>query len=262
MTHYLKLYFRFWQNCLMRDWEFRLNVLVWTFMEFLWFGLFFLSVNLVFGQVDAVAGWTKNEVLLLTCVYTLFHDFLWTFVLDSLRQLSEQIRLGNFDWILLKPVSSRFHVSFRYFESDHYLKIIFLFFLIRHFLTELGINPGINQWLLFGGLFLSGLGIIYNLFFMATTTNFWLTNLFNLQELFDGVVDLGRFPVYIFRGKWQLALIYFLPVAFISTYPTQALMGELDWSTLALGMILVFVTFTLSHLFWRFALKHYSSASS
>lgn len=246
----------------MRDWEFRFNTLVWTLMEFLWFGLFFLSVNLVFGQVEAVAGWAKDEALLLICVYSLFHDFLWTFVLDNMLSFSFYIRRGELDFVLLKPLSPRFYVSTRFFESDHYLKIVFLFFLINHFLGRLEIIVSLGTWLLFVVLFGLGLLVIYNVFFLLTTTNFWFINLFNLQELFDGIVDLARFPIYIFKGSLRFVFIYLIPVAFIATFPTQALLGQVGWEKVIWGIFLAIITFIISQWFWHFALKHYQSASS
>lgn len=262
LKRYLKLYFYFWKNCLIRDWEFRFNVVIWTFMEFLWFGLFLVSVELAFGQVDSIAGWTKDEVLLLTCVYTLFHDFAWTFVLDNLNRFSEQIRRGNFDFILLKPINPRFHVSTRYFESDHYLKIVAMIILINHFLDRLQIHLSLSSGIIFFCLFFLGLFIIYNLFFIFSTTNIWFINLFNLQELYGSVIDAGRFPVAIFKGNLKHIFIYLIPVAFIATFPTQALMGKIGFEKVFLGILIAIVMFAVSQWFWKFALRRYQSASS
>jgi len=262
MKRYLSLYFHFWRNCLMRDLEFRFNAVVWTVMNFIWFGLVLVSLELIFGQVETIAGWTKDEVLLLACIQALFHDFLWTFVLDNLGHFSDLIRQGNFDFVLLKPVRPRFLVSTRYFESDHYVRILALFYLIPKYLGRLGVQPAIFSLLSFGLLFVLGIFIFYNLFFIFTTTNFWFINLFNLNDLFDQVIDLGRYPVHIFKGGAKLFFVYIVPVAFIATFPVQALLGKIGLEMVIVAVLMSLVMFGVSQWFWQYALRHYQSASS
>lgn len=262
MRRYLSLYFHFFRNCLMRDLEFRFNVLVWTLMDFVWFGLLLVSVELIFGQVQTIAGWSKGEVLILLCIDALFFDFLWTFVLDNLKYFSRLVRYGDLDFALLKPINLRFLVSTRYFESDHYLRILFLLYLIPKFLGDYHIYPTIWSWLMFGLLFALGIFIFYNLFFILTTTNFWFINLFNLQDLFNEIVDAGRFPVYVFKGGMRLFFICIIPIAFIATFPTQALLGRAGFEMVLMAILIGLAMFILSQKFWHFALRRYQSASS
>jgi len=262
MKRYLSLYFQFWRNCSMRDLEFRFNAVVWTVMNFIWFGLILVSLELIFGQVEMIAGWTKDEVLLLAFIQLLFSDFLWTFILVNLGNFSELIRRGNFDFVLLKPVSPRFLVSARYFESDHYVRILVILLLIPKHLDKLGIQSTASSWMTFGLLFVLGIFIFYNLFFIFTTTNFWFINLFNLNDLFDQVVDLGRYPVHIFKGGARLFFVYLMPVAFIATFPAQALLGQIGFEMVFVAILISLITFSVSQWFWQYALRHYQSASS
>jgi ABC-2 type transport system permease protein len=124
MRRYIRLYYYFFKNCLMREIEFRFNLAVWTVMNFLWFGLVFVSVELIFGQVELIAGWQRKEVLLLVCVTALFSDFFHTFFMQNLKRFSRLIRHGELDLALLKPINLRFLVSARYFEFDHYPRMI------------------------------------------------------------------------------------------------------------------------------------------
>jgi len=246
----------------MRDWEFRFNVLIWAVMNFSWFGLMLASVHLVFGQVEAIAGWNRDEVLLLVLVQALFLDFLWAFILLNLSKFSRLVRRGDLDLALLKPINLRFLVSTRYFDNDHYPRMIFLFFLIPRFVGRLAVQPTIFAWLNAGLLFGLGLFIFYNLFFMITTTNFWFTNLFNLGDFCSEVIDVGRAPVYIFKNQARIIFIYFIPTAFISTFPVQALLGQIGSEMVLVGMIISLVLLIVSQAFWRFALRHYTSTGS
>lgn len=241
--------------------EFRLNLIIWTLMGFFDLGLVVVSVGLIFGQVEAVAGWTRNEVMLLVLVVTLFNDFLWTFVLQNLNNFSGLVRNGNFDFYLLKPVNTRFLTSTRYFEFDHYLKItVLLFFIFKIAIQNYGLTA--LSALGFISLLFLGLVIFYNIFFIFTTTNFWFVKLFNLGDLFGHIIEAGRVPVYAFQKGMKSFFIYVLPVAFIATFPTQFLLGRGSFDLIVLGIFLAVITFIFSHWFWHYALRHYSSASS
>lgn len=246
----------------MKDLEFRFNVLVWTFLNVLWLGLALIFIELIFGQVKAIAGWSKDEVFLLIAVQTLFTGFMWMLVLENLGYFSHYIRHGDLDFVLLKPLNPRFFVSTRYFDSAQYGRMVASVFLILVLLGRLGVQPDIGQWLLFILLFALGFFIFYNLFFLITTTLFWLINVFNMTDLFDNIVSSANYPVYIFQGSLRFFFIYIIPMAFIATFPAQALLGQIGWEKLWLALFLGVVTFLASEWFWRFALKHYQSASS
>jgi ABC-2 type transport system permease protein len=246
----------------MREQEFRFNLLIWTVMDFIFFGLTVVSVELIFGQVDSIAGWSREEVLLLICVHGLFFDFLWTFILQNLLSFSHYIRKGELDFALLKPVNLRFLVSTRYFEFDHWLRIIFLIFLLFKLLRRIPVQLTIFSWLNFSLLFFLGLFIFYNFYFMITTTNFWFINIYNLEDLFHEISQVGRVPVYVFQRGMRFIFTYIIPVAFIATFPVQVLLGRSDSKITVLALVLALISFFLSQKFWNFALKHYSSASS
>ena len=246
----------------MRDLEFRFNVTLWAVMNFFWLGLMLASVHLIFGQVEAIAGWNKDKVLLLVLVQALFFDFLHIFIYKSLGRFSRLVRRGELDLALQKPVNLRFLVSTRYFDLDHFPRMFVLFFLISRQLRMMSVQPGIFALSIASLLFILGLFIFYNLFFILTTTNFWFTSLFNLGDLWSEMVDVGRAPVYIFRDKARLFFIYVIPTAFVSTFPVQMLLGEIGSVMIFVGILIGAILFALSQWFWQFALRRYSSVGS
>jgi ABC-2 type transport system permease protein len=57
-------------------------------------------------------------------------------------------------------------------------------------------------------------------------------------------------------------LTFVVPIAFMTTFPAAVLLGRLDWQYLWIGCALAAVLLVGSARFWRFALRHYTSASS
>ena len=73
-----------------------------------------------------------------------------------------------------------------------------------------------------------GLTLLYCLWFALITLAFWLVRVEALGYLFYDVWQAGRYPVDYFKGTIRLLLTYVLPVAFATTFPAQALRGDLD----------------------------------
>lgn len=129
-------------------------------------------------------------------------------------------------------------------------------------MSDLQINFDFVNLVIFFVTFLCGIAIIYSLFFMITTTNFWFINLFNLEFFLESISDVGKIPTFVFKGLARLFFFYIFPVVFIATYPTMALLGKLRLADLGIMVITSGVFIVVSQLFWRYALSRYQSASS
>jgi len=191
----------------------------------------------------------------------MFNSCLWLFIMPSLNKFSEMVRQGRLDFVLVRPINSRFLLSISSFEFDQYIR---LGLLIIVFLSAAGkVGPiELIKWFEFGILFGFGLWIFYNLYFIWVTANIWFTNLTNLEWLFEEVVDLGRSPLQVFKGGLFLFFLLILPIGFVGFFPVQALFGEAQWPVFTFALSMGVGLYLLSEWFWNFSLKHYSSASS
>jgi ABC-2 type transport system permease protein len=91
---------------------------------------------------------------------------------------------------------------------------------------------------------------------------FWVVRLDNLSYLFNSIFDFAHWPVSIYRGVWRIVFTFVIPLAVMTTYPAEALLGRLDPTTAlaAVGGSLFFAT--LARGVWNQAIKRYTSASS
>ena len=116
--------------------------------------------------------------------------------------------------------------------------------------------------LLASGLLLCGAMIVYAIWFMLTTTAFWLVKVDNISELFYAFFTAGRFPVTAFPTWARLLLTFVVPIAFITTVPASTAVGRLTLGAVLGSVLMASVLFVLSRLFWRYAVANYTSASS
>lgn len=242
--------------------EFRANFLLWSVINVFWAFFSVLFINLIFSQVTSIAGWSRDNALILAGIQAAFVAALWVFILPGVTEFSGVINGGYFDFLLLKPINTRFLISFRKLEFDNLprflVSVAMVIYLSQNSIGTITIPSTLYSII----LFLMGLFIFYNFFFIIGTTNFWFIKIFNLENLFDSIMETGKFPSGIFTGLSKLVLIYLIPTVFIATFPTQALLGTRGVDLVGVGIIFSCVLFFISHKFWHFALRHYSSASS
>lgn len=134
--------------------------------------------------------------------------------------------------------------------------------LVVYALKRLGRIPGAGQILLFVILALAAMVLLYSFNLILQTTTFWLVNIERADALVQGVLETGRFPIDFYRGWVKGVLTVIIPVAFMTTFPAQALLGRLEEWTAAAAVGLAVLLFLLASAFWRFALHYYTGASS
>ncbi len=104
--------------------------------------------------------------------------------------------------------------------------------------------------------------IVYAIWALLHTLAFWLVKIENISQIFFAVFETARFPVGAFPGVLRVFFTVVVPVAFMTTVPASAAAGTLDWRYAVAAPLIALIGLWLSHRFWQFALRHYTSASS
>jgi ABC-2 type transport system permease protein len=118
------------------------------------------------------------------------------------------------------------------------------------------------------GAVLGGALIWFSLMWMVATLSFWRTRTGKLQDIVQsGGRELVTYPLGIYPSGVRLLLNFVLPLALITYYPAQRLLGRspdaalvplLSLAALPAGLFLLL----LAALFWRKGLQHYQSTGS
>jgi ABC-2 type transport system permease protein len=259
---YLRLYRRFLILAFVRQAEYRVNFLLSAGVGLTNVALAILTFLLLYRFTPTIAGWTWAQVLLLLGVFRIVEGLLSLQVSPNLRALGPAIRTGDMDFLLLRPVSGQFLVSLRLLKLPELVNVLVGLALTGYAGNLAGVRwsaPHLGAALAFG---VCGLIVLYAIWFLIVTCAFWLVQVDTLDELFAGVAQAAGYPVDFFRGGLRTLLTYVVPVAFATTFPTQALLGRVDLHLLPVGGVLAAAALLATNLFWRYAVRSYSSASS
>jgi ABC-2 type transport system permease protein len=174
----------------------------------------------------------------------------------------EHVRVGTFDFVLVKPVNSQFYASFHSLTMWRLVDIVAGAGLIVYALRAMGMTPTPMEWFSFALLFIIALILVYCIWLGMMTLSFWFVKIDNLAELFYAFYETGRFPISVYGGLLRAFLTFVIPIAFITTFPASALMGMLEPRDLLIGIALALLLLLFTNRLWRFAVRSYASASS
>src|ERR1700679_1910770 len=107
------IYAALWRKSVVREMSFKSNFLLWIFVEFLWFALQLGFIGVIYLHTDHIASWSKWQVIMLVGASHFIQQIFQAFFLTNCVQLSELVRTGRLDFMLLLPMNSRFLISLR-----------------------------------------------------------------------------------------------------------------------------------------------------
>ena len=262
MIRYLRLWRQFVITAFMRDAEYRMNFVIGVGEGLAQLALAVLSFLLLYRFTDQVAGWTQAEVLMLVGIYRIVEGLINLQIAPNMRAISGYIRRGEMDFLLLRPVSSQFLVSLRLLALPEAVNVLIGLLLLIYAGGAAGVRWSVAGVLAAGAFGLCGLLLLYTLWLFIMTFSFWLVQIDNLDTFFYSLLETARYPVVFFKGLLRTLLTFAFPVAFATTFPAEALRGQADRRLLPAGLALAAAALLGTHLFWNYAVRHYSSASS
>src|ERR1043166_5617189 len=113
ITRYLTIYAALWKNSVTRETMFKGNFLLWIIVELLWFGLQLSFIGVIYLHTDAIGTWTQWQGVMLVGASQFIQQIFQAFFLINCANLSELVRTGKLDLLLMLPVNTRFVVSLR-----------------------------------------------------------------------------------------------------------------------------------------------------
>jgi ABC-2 type transport system permease protein len=260
---YLSIYLAFWRNSIIREMQFKANFLLWIVVEMLWFALQLGFVAVIYQHTERIGHWTKWEVVLLMGTSHFIQQIFTAFFFSNVTQLSEYIRTGKLDFMLLLPINSRFLVSFRQVDLGGFINAASALVVVGYACSRLSLVPNASQIAIFLLLSLASIIIHYSLMLMLACSSFWTVRAQGIVWGYYNLFNISRLPDAAFHGLFRLFFTFVLPMLLVANVPAKVLVQKLSGpGEIALLLLMSAAALAVSELFWRFSLKHYTSASS
>lgn len=264
LVRYLGIYAALWKNSVTRETMFKGNFLLWILVEVLWFGLQLCFIGVLYLHTDSIGTWTKWQVVLLVGASHFIQQTYQAFFLVNCTNLSELVRSGKLDFMLLLPVNTRFLISLRQVDLGSFVNAASAVAIMAYAARQLQLTPTFGE--IFGFLALCVIGILihYSLMFALATISFWTVRAQGIVWGYYNLFQIARMPDEAFqRGVFKAVFTFVLPMLLVSNVPVRLLAEKLTSPKpllLLLGMAVVCAA--ISEWVWRLSVRRYTSASS
>jgi len=281
---YLRVFFTFVRNSLVRDMTFRSNFLIECVSSVSWIAMNLGFYLLIFSFTDEMvpdSGWRKYEFFVFLATTMFINSIVQTFFMPNAQELSEQIRTGALDFALLKPIDTQFLVSLQRMNwsslANFAVAVALMVVSVGRLVAEKGMAVTPTMVVMY--LFYLGCGvlILYSLMVSLAATSIWLGRNQSLYNFWFYITNFSRYPMEIYDGKegtarqkygapLQLFFTYIIPVLMVVNVPARTMARPIitespfDW--FAAVVVATVGSLVASRLVFQRALGSYRSASS
>ena len=262
-TRYFTTLRLFWSASLSAELEYRANFAMAALTSLLTLAGSLFVLSLFYQHGYEMGGYAWPQALVVIAIYTILEGSQAMLMAPNRTRITQYVREGTLDFVLLKPIDSQFWLSFRNVSVWGAPNILMGIAILIYALNRPDQLPVYWSSVLLGLLPLAfGLIILYSLGFILSTLTIWFVKLWNITIAMDNLLEAGRYPVPAYPVAYRFFFTFVLPVAFMTTVPADVILNRSStgWLFGAAGVALTLLL--ISRWFWRFALRYYTSASS
>ena len=265
MFRALSLYSAYFLQFLKRQLEYRADFVVSIIVNIISTasGLLFIFLLMDGQVVQSLNGWDRNEVLFIYG-FSLIPMAIFAILAPNLYRFGDKYIIeGQFDRVLLRPLSTLPQVLFETFNLESVGNLIVGIITIAYASHELQLSLGFLD-ILWGALAgISGGIILLSVFIFLASLSFHFEDRLGIAPPVYNLITFSRYPLPIFNKFLQFILSWVIPFAFIGFYPATHFLGHPEFLTLCyLTPLVAIATLSVAIAAWEFGASRYSSTGS
>src|SRR5437870_331043 len=251
----------FWRLNVAEELQYRANFIASVLGTLFNMATALLTLSLFFHHTTSLGGWDYWEIVVLLGVFNALTGVVEAVLRPGIGQLAGEVKSGELDLVLVKPVDAQGFVSFRQLDIWRFADIVLGLALAGYALFKLHYVPSIAQLAAFVVTLASAAVVVYAIWVVLMSLAFWFVTVENIAVLFDSVFEGARYPVSAYPGALRFLFVYLIPIAWTTTIPASALTGRLRPEIGLAAAAVAGVAFGLARALWRTALRRYAGAS-
>ncbi len=221
----------------------------------------------LFNRFDNLGGWSLQEVVFLNAISQITFSIADA-ISNGIQTVPNQIREGEFDRVLVRPVSSYLQAVVSDVSLRHLGKLIQGIAILIYALITLDIDWTIAKASILVMAILSGIALFTALFTVEAILSFWTVNSVEAINAFTyGGSDLAQYPFHIFARSIRWIFLWIVPIAFVVYYPSLVILDKPD--PLGLPAFASYLAPVMATTFclviaygWQLGIRHYRSTGS
>ena len=260
---YAGLWFLLLKNALIRDFDYKLTFICRALVEVIWISTQFVFFTAIFNQIGALSGWTYWEIVFF-CGSMFLVDGVYMMVLyDNMAAFGRLMRMGLFDFYLLRPVSSLFLGAFRSVNTVPVVNIAIGLATCAYPILKGHIALSAGSFLLWAIYLSLGSWMVIMLGVFLISFGFWITQTQPLTWLFFELYRMSLRPDDLYTKWMRRILLSAFPAALFISVPVRLALGkETNAIWYAVPPVAAMVLTLMALGVWNKGVKKYEGAMS
>jgi viologen exporter family transport system permease protein len=261
----LVLYLRLVSARVRAQWQYRTSFALDVVGVFLVTFLDFAAILVIFDNVPQLEGWSVQEVALLYGIAGVGFA-LAELAVGHLDLLSQLIRDGNFDLVLVRPRGSLLQVIASDFRLRQVGRLLQSATVLVYALVVVDVDWTADRVAAVVVAVLAGAAIFCAVWVAGITIVFWAVEGRESANSFtDGGNFLSQYPIDVYATWLQRFVTFVIPMAFVAYFPATYVLdkpdplGAPDWVPFASPAVALIAAVAAGYV-WRHAVRHYRSA--
>jgi ABC-2 type transport system permease protein len=247
--------------------SYRTSFVILTAGQFLVTGLDFVAILVMFASVEALGGFSLQEIAFLYGGSALCLG-LADLLLGNIERLGLRIRAGTFDAMLVRPISVYVQMCADDFALRRLGRISQAALVLVWAVASLELDWSPARVAMVPYLVVFGSLIFVAIFTLGAAVQFWTADASELANSFTyGGSTLAQFPMTIYPVEAVKALTFIVPITFVNWYPSLFILGKDDPLDLPDAVqfaspLAALVLALVASVVWRSGVRHYRSTGS
>lgn len=261
LKKYIKLFAILMKTSFIADLEYRVNFSMRIFNDIVWYCMQIMAFEVLFNYTPLIGDWDRMQMRVFLGVLFVTDCLYMILIQENSDRFADKVRKGDLDFLLTKPVNAQFLVSFQKVATASFMNLLMAIIFLLYALSQLeGFNWFRLLW--FVMIIPTSFIIIYTSRFFFSCLNLIFVRSDSVQFLWYNCYKMGMRPDSIYFPMVKLFLLTVFPMAFVASVPARMILNPPNPYLIAWSLVIGPLFLYLSHRFWNFCLKYYSSASS
>ena len=256
---------------LSREMIFRWNFLIEVVTTCFWIAAQLLLFQIIFGHVSKIRDWSQAEYYGFMATGMLINAFVEMLFMPNCANLSEQIRTGNLDFAIVKPIDTQFLVSFQTVEVSFLAQIAVSIGLLTYSVRMSHVTVTIGSVLMYVFLVAVAVAFFYSMMIALASAAVFMGRNQGLYDFWFYVTSFARYPGDMYRQGGLAGEIFWfgfsfvVPILLVVTVPSRMFLQKAlipnGW-VIAIAPAMTGLCLWGSRRIFLWSLSHYRSASS
>ncbi len=253
----------FIKNSFMSQLEYRANFVTGILMELGYLLAKTVYLIVVYKAGVPINGLSPDEVLVFFGTYMIVTGSYAGLYMMNLFGLSDQIRTGDLDLLLVKPASLQFLLTLRRSDMSCLLvDVVSGLIAVGIGLSRIQVRVDVLSAIGFAGYLIAGSLMGYAIFLLPQLLAFWLVKTNSVAGLVDSFWDFNNMPMGIYNRAVQQIGVFVLPIFVVTNFPALFILRRMEPLYAVWGILAPVLFLAITRLFFKFSLRRYASASS